>query len=59
VPAGACPFTAPLRREKTAREIWPTAQDQAEVRRMLFIAVGLVVALVAMDFLDLSKLHRS
>jgi hypothetical protein len=44
---------------KRNRETWPGTWDWGEVEPMLFIAVGLTLALVAMDFLDLTKISRS
>lgn len=56
--SGAGP-AASIHTPKTARQIWPVGPKLVEVRRMLFIAVGITLALVAMDFLDITKVRRS
>lgn len=43
---------------KTGLKTWPGAPSGAEVGRMLFIAFGIALALVAADLLDLTKVRR-
>ena len=56
--SGAGP-AASIHTPKTALQIWPDEPNLVEVPRMLFIAVGITLALVAMDFLDFTKVRRS
>ncbi|MCC6555098.1 MAG: hypothetical protein IT372_19190 [Polyangiaceae bacterium] len=44
---------------KWALKICPGAQKWRSVRRMLIIAVGIALALVAVDFLDLARIRKS
>jgi hypothetical protein len=50
--------SGPIHARKFTREIWPSTPKRGEVGRMLFIAAGIALALVAMDFLDLSRIQR-
>ena len=44
---------------KGAQKICPSVQKWRSVRRMLIIAIGIALALVAVDFLDLSRIRKS
>jgi len=53
----ARPF-GPIHAEKNARKIWPDPPIRRVVERMLIIALGIALSLVAMDVMEITRVRK-